>query len=77
MSDRKRHGFVLLLVTGLLAASIFVLFATKTELGLDLRGGVQLVYQAEPSPGSPKVTQADLNKSVQIMGSRGRLPRRR
>ena len=70
MSDRKRHGFVLLLVAGLLAASLVALFTAKTELGLDLRGGVQLVYQAEPSPGSPKVTQADLNKAVQIMESR-------
>jgi SecD/SecF fusion protein len=70
MSDGKRHGFVLLLVAGLLAASIAALFTAKTELGLDLRGGVQLVYQAEPSPGSLKVTQADLNKAVQIMESR-------
>ena len=70
MSDRKRHGFVLLLVAGLLAASIVALFAARTELGLDLRGGVQLVYQAEPTPGSPKVTQANLNRAVAIMESR-------
>jgi SecD/SecF fusion protein len=70
MSDRKRHGFVLLLVAGLLAASIVALFTAKTELGLDLRGGVQLVYQAEPTPETPKVTQTALNRAVQIMESR-------
>jgi SecD/SecF fusion protein len=70
MSDRKRHGFVLLIVAGLLAASIVALFTAKTELGLDLRGGVQLVYQAEPTPATPKVTQAALNRAVQIMESR-------
>ena len=36
MSDRKRHGFILLIVAGLLAASIVALFTAKTELGLDL-----------------------------------------
>jgi SecD/SecF fusion protein len=70
MSDRKRHGFVLLLVAGLLAASIVALFTAKTELGLDLRGGVQLVYQAEPTPSTPKVTQTALNRAIQIMESR-------
>jgi SecD/SecF fusion protein len=70
MSDRKRHGFVLLLVAGLLAASLVALFTAKTELGLDLRGGVQLVYQAEPTPETPKVTQTALNRAVQIMESR-------
>jgi SecD/SecF fusion protein len=70
MSDRKRHGFVLLIVAGLLAASVFALFTVKTELGLDLRGGVQLVYQGEPTPQTPKVTQAALNRAVQIMQQR-------
>ncbi|HLI59253.1 MAG TPA: protein translocase subunit SecD [Solirubrobacteraceae bacterium] len=70
MSDRKRHGFVLLIVAGLLAGSIIALFTAKTELGLDLRGGVQLVYQASGTPAHPRVTQADLNKAVTIMQAR-------
>jgi SecD/SecF fusion protein len=70
MSDRKRHGFVLLIVAGLLAGSIIALFTAKTELGLDLRGGVQLVYQATGTPAHPKVNQADLNKAVTIMDAR-------
>ena len=70
MSDRKRHAFVLLLVAGLLAGSVVALFTAKTELGLDLRGGVQLIYQAQPSPQTPKITQTALNRAVTIMQSR-------
>jgi SecD/SecF fusion protein len=70
MTDRQRHGFVLLLVAGLIAASVFLIFTQKTQLGLDLRGGTQLVYQAEPSPQTPHVTQDALNRAVNIMRER-------
>ncbi len=69
MSDRQRHGFVLLLVLGLMAASIFVLTTQRTVLGLDLKGGIELVYQGERTPQSP-VNQASLNRAVDIMRSR-------
>src|ERR1035441_8140745 len=70
MSDRQRHGFVLLLVAGLIAASVFVLLTQKTRLGLDLQGGVQLVYQGEPTAQTPTVTQDALSRAVDIMRSR-------
>jgi SecD/SecF fusion protein len=70
MSDRQRHGFVLLLVAGLIAASIVALATRKTVLGLDLKGGIELVYQGEPSPQTPVVTQDALNRAVDIMRSR-------
>ena len=70
MSDRQRHGFVLLIVAGLIAASIFVLFTQPTRLGLDLKGGVQLVYQGEPTAQTPTVTQDALARAVDIMRSR-------
>ena len=70
MSDRQRHGFVLLLVAGLITASLFVIFSQKTELGLDLKGGIQLVYQGKPTPQTPKVTQDALNRAVDIMRER-------
>ncbi|MGH2856309.1 MAG: protein translocase subunit SecD [Solirubrobacteraceae bacterium] len=69
MSDRQRHGFVLLLVAGLLAASVFVITTQRTILGLDLKGGVELVYQAQPTPRSP-VNQQSLARAVDIMRSR-------
>src|ERR1700744_2659741 len=69
MSDRQRHGFVLLLVGGLIAASIFVLTTQRTVLGLDLKGGIELVYQGQRTPQSP-VNTASLNRAVDIMRSR-------
>ncbi len=70
MTDRKRHGFVLLLVVGLIAASGVVITQFKTRLGLDLRGGVELVYQGLPTPQTPHVTQDALARAVDIMRSR-------
>jgi SecD/SecF fusion protein len=70
MSDRQRHGFVLLIVLGLLAASTFVILGNTTRLGLDLKGGIQLVYQGEPTPQTPVVTQDALSRAVDIMRER-------
>jgi SecD/SecF fusion protein len=69
MTDRKRHGFVLLLVAGLIAASVFVITQQATRLGLDLKGGIELVYQGKPTPQSG-VTPASLSRAVDIMRQR-------
>jgi SecD/SecF fusion protein len=69
MTDRQRHGFILLLVAGLIAASVVVLLSMKTFLGLDLQGGIELVYQGEPTAQSG-VTQAALNRAVDVMRNR-------
>jgi SecD/SecF fusion protein len=47
-----------------------VIFTQKTRLGLDLQGGVQLVYQGQPSPQTPVVTQDALSRAVDIMRQR-------
>ncbi len=70
MSDRRRSLFVLLLVLGLLAASLLVISTKKTTLGLDLQGGVQLVYKGEPTAQQPTVTQEALQRSLDIMRDR-------
>src|SRR5947209_13661960 len=77
MTDRQRNGFILLLVVGLVIASLLVIVGVpgavkskKTVLGLDLKGGVELVYQGEPNAQTPKVTPAALNRAVDIMRSR-------
>jgi SecD/SecF fusion protein len=70
MSDRKRHGLVLLLVLGLLAASVVVIAVKPTLLGLDLKGGVQLTYKAMPTPATPVVNQSAINDTISIMESR-------
>ena len=42
----------------------------KTVLGLDLKGGVELVYQGQPTPQTPKVTADALQRAVDIMRQR-------
>src|SRR5438045_1870904 len=70
MTDRQRNGLILLLVAGLIAASAVVIAQMKTRLGLDLKGGVQLVYQGQPTPQTPVVTQDSLSRAVDIMRQR-------
>src|SRR5215211_15044 len=70
MSDRRRNIFILLTVAGLLAASLAVVFVKPTRLGLDLQGGVQLVYEARPTKQQPTVNQEALDRAVDIMRDR-------
>ncbi len=77
MTDRQRNGFILLLVIGLVLGSLVVIAGIpgavkpkKTVLGLDLKGGVQLVYQGLPSAQTPTVTADALQRAVDIMRSR-------
>ena len=70
MSDRRRSLLILLLVFGLIAASAVVVATKETKLGLDLQGGVQLVYQGKPTPQQPKVDQQALDRALQIMRER-------
>jgi SecD/SecF fusion protein len=70
MTDRQRNGFILLLVVGLIAASVVAIVTTKTRLGLDLKGGVELVYQGLPTKQQPTVTQDALQRAVDIMRQR-------
>jgi SecD/SecF fusion protein len=70
MSDRRRSLFILLLVFGLIAASAVVVATRETKLGLDLQGGVQLVYEAQPTPQQPTVDQVALDRALGIMRER-------
>ena len=70
MTDRQRNLFILVLVAGLIAASAVVIGSKKTQLGLDLKGGTQLVYQGKPTPQTPQVTPAALARAVDVMRQR-------
>ena len=70
MNERRTSVLVLLLVMGLLVGSIFVIQSKDTRLGLDLQGGVQLVYEGQPTPQQPQVTQEALQRSLDIMRDR-------
>jgi len=49
VTERRRSLFVLLIVVALMGVSVAVIVTKETKLGLDLKGGVQLVYQAQPT----------------------------
>jgi SecD/SecF fusion protein len=69
MTDRRRNLFVLLLVAGLLIGS-FVIIATKpTRLGLDLKGGVSLIYQGKPTKQA-QVNGDSINRAIDVMRKR-------
>ncbi|HUH81110.1 MAG TPA: hypothetical protein VLZ06_07270, partial [Solirubrobacteraceae bacterium] len=69
MTDRRRNILILLVVAGLIAASAAVIATKKTRLGLDLKGGVELVYQAKPTAQS-KVNTESLERAINIMRKR-------
>jgi SecD/SecF fusion protein len=70
VSDRQRNLFVLLLVAGLMIASAVVISTKETKLGLDLQGGVELVYQVKPRAGQPPPTPDAVQRTIDVMRER-------
>ena len=68
-SARRRNVLVLLLVAGLLAGSAVVIALKPTRLGLDLKGGVSLVYKGTPT-AQAKVDPESLDRAIDIMRKR-------
>ena len=69
MTDRRRNALILLIVAGLLALAAAAISFKKTHLGLDLKGGVELVYQAKPTAAA-KVDSESLERAINIMRKR-------
>ena len=69
MTDRRRNLFILLFVAGLLVLSGLVIATKPTVLGLDLKGGVSLVYQAKPTKQA-QVTTESVDQTIEIMRKR-------
>jgi SecD/SecF fusion protein len=69
MGSRSRNLFVLLLVAGLVAGSLVAILLKPTQLGLELKGGVSLVYKGEPT-AEAKVESSTIEKSIEIMRQR-------
>src|SRR5262245_65550133 len=70
MGKRRRNLFVLLFVVGLVAVSALVIATKETRLGLDLKGGIELVYQATPTGQSKEVCGGDIDTSIEIIRER-------
>jgi SecD/SecF fusion protein len=69
MGKRRRNLFVLLFVLGLIVVSGIVIASKPTKLGLDLKGGVQLVLQGRPTPQQPTLDNGSMEKAVDIIRS--------
>src|SRR2546421_8527399 len=77
MSDRRRNTLILLVTVGLILLSLLVITGIrgvtkekKPRLGLDLKGGVELVYQGRPTPQQPKVDSTAIDRAIEIMRKR-------
>src|SRR3954464_9192512 len=70
MGKRRNSLIVLTVVMALLAVSIYVIVSKPTVLGLDLKGGTELVYQGRPTPQVPEVTPEDIDRAIEIIRER-------
>jgi SecD/SecF fusion protein len=67
MTGRRRNVFILLLTLGLIVASAVVIATKPTRLGLDLRGGIELVLQGRPTPQQPEVDSAAVDRAINLI----------
>ena len=70
MGSRRRNLFVLLFVVGLVAVSGLIIANKETKLGLDLQGGLELVYKGQPTGTTNEVSGEDIDDSISIIEKR-------
>ena len=70
MTSRKRNLSIIALVVALLAAAVTIIVTKPTVLGLDLRGGVELVYEGRPTPQVPEVTPQAIDDAIETIRKR-------
>src|SRR4051812_34567849 len=75
MTAARRNLLIILLVLGVLAVSLLFIvpgspISKPTKEGLDLKGGVELVYQGRPTPKVPKVTPQAIDDAINTIRKR-------
>jgi SecD/SecF fusion protein len=75
MTNRVRNLSILALVLVLIVLALLVIIpgsplSKDTRLGLDLKGGIELVYQGRPTPQVPQVTQQALDDATETIRKR-------
>jgi SecD/SecF fusion protein len=70
VTSRRRNLAIIAAVLALLGGAIAVIATKPTRLGLDLRGGVELVYEARPTPKVPKVTPEAVDDAISTIRRR-------
>jgi protein-export membrane protein SecD len=71
MKQRTRHIIILAVVAALVGAAVFFIYPPnkKTHLGLDLQGGLEVIFQAKTISGA--IPSADqMNQAIGIMDRR-------
>jgi len=69
VSEKRRNWLILGVVVALMIGCGVLMTQRSFRLGLDLRGGLEVVVDARPLPGQT-VSQQDLNTSVTILSKR-------
>ena len=70
MTNRTRNLSILGVVLLLLVAAGYVISSKSSRLGLDLKGGTELVYQGQPTPQVPQVTPQALDDALNTIRKR-------
>src|SRR6201995_3020376 len=70
MGSRRQHVLVLLFVVALVAISGIIIASKETKLGLDLQGGLQLVYEGEPTGTKTEISGEEIEDSINIIEKR-------
>jgi SecD/SecF fusion protein len=75
VTSRRRNLSILGLVLGLLVAAALLIapgspISKPTRLGLDLKGGVELVYEGRPTPKVPEVTPQAIDDAIETIRKR-------
>jgi SecD/SecF fusion protein len=70
MTRRRSNIFVLAFVLALIVVSGLVVAKKETRLGLDLKGGTELVYQGTPTGKVKEVSGDDIERSINIIRER-------
>ncbi|MDP9257310.1 MAG: protein translocase subunit SecD [Actinomycetota bacterium] len=70
MTDRAKNHLILLAMLVLLGLTAVVAVVRSPVLGLDLRGGLEVVLKAVPNDPKNPPTQAQINQAISIIRSR-------
>ncbi len=70
MTRRRSNLFILLFVVLLVGVSALVIATKETKLGLDLKGGTELIYQGTPTGQVKEVSGSDIDRSIEIIRER-------
>src|SRR5688572_29402360 len=75
MTSRNRNLSILAAVVALLVLALLVIvpgtpLSKDTRLGLDLEGGIELVYEGRPTPQVPEVTPQAVDDAIETMRKR-------